>query len=174
MGLDTVISELNRLRSAGIIGNYAIGGAVGAQRYIEPGTTDDVDVFVIVTGPAANSLAPLQSVYADLISHGAKEDGPYLVIGGEPVQVLTDAGPLYTDAIHNARSHPFGSEIGRIMAPEHLAAIALQTGRSKDKLRLLQFIEHGVLNMQALEELVNRFELAGKWSSFQSAFLTTK
>jgi hypothetical protein len=60
------------------------------------------------------------------------------------------------------------------MTPEHLAAIALETGRSKDKLRLLQFIESGKLNMRALEDLATRFGLAGKWSSFQSTFLTTK
>lgn len=174
MALETVISELNRLRSAGIIGDYAFGGAVGAQLYIEPGTTHDVDVFVIVTEPDASSLAPLQSIYSDLILHGAKQDHEYLVIGGEPLQVLTDANPLYTDAIKNARSDAIGNEIGRFMTPEHLAAIALETGRNKDKLRLLQFIENGVLNMPAFEDLVNRFGLGDKWNSFQSAFLTTK
>ena len=42
-----VISELNRVREAGLIEEYAIGGAVGALAYLEAAATEDVDVFVV-------------------------------------------------------------------------------------------------------------------------------
>ena len=135
-------------------------------------STEDVDVFVFLTGPGANSLSPLSGVYADLIARGAKESGAYLEIGGWPVQVLLPMNPLYEDAILSARTAPFGTEIGRVMGPEHLAAIALQTGRPKDKLRLLEFINTGVLDSTTFEALLARFGLTDKWNSFQSTFLT--
>jgi hypothetical protein len=44
-------------------------------------------------------------------------------------------------------------EAVRVFTAEHLAAIALQTGRSKDKLRLLQFVESGVLDAAKFQDM---------------------
>ena len=41
------LSEINELRAAGLIGQYAIGGAMGATFYLEPISTYDLDIFVI-------------------------------------------------------------------------------------------------------------------------------
>jgi hypothetical protein len=169
-----VIVELNRLRAAGLIDDYAIGGSIGAQQYITPMATEDIDVFVVLTGPHANSLAPLRDVYADLTSRGVEEKGAHLVIGGWPVQFLPGTKPLYQDAIVHARPRVFEGETGQVMSPEHLAAIALDTGRGKDKLRLIEFMNNGVLDMRAFEDLIQKFGLTDKWNSFQSNFLTTR
>lgn len=40
------LEMINRLRADGVIGKYAIGGAVGATFYLEPSATLDVDIFV--------------------------------------------------------------------------------------------------------------------------------
>ena len=37
---------INQMQADGVIGKYAIGGAVGAMLYLEPAATLDVDVFV--------------------------------------------------------------------------------------------------------------------------------
>jgi hypothetical protein len=37
------------------------------------------------------------------------------------------------------------------MSPKHLAAIALQTGRAKNHIRLLQFLEHGAVDRKKLQ-----------------------
>ncbi len=37
---------VNRMQAEGVIGAYAIDGAVGATFYVEPMATMDVDVFV--------------------------------------------------------------------------------------------------------------------------------
>ena len=63
MGIGEVVSELNRLRADGIIATYAIGGAVAAQAYIAPMSTEDVDVFVVVASEQATSLNPLKLIY---------------------------------------------------------------------------------------------------------------
>ena len=172
MALADVIVELNRLQADGRIASYAIGGAVAAQAYITPMSTEDVDVFVVIAGAEAMSLAPLRHIYADLISRGAKPNGGHLEIGGWPVLLLSPAGPLYDVAIAGARSVPIDGHSARIMGPEHLAAIALQTGRGKDLVRLDEFIKTGALDMTHFGTLVEQFGLTEKWDKFQSQFLT--
>jgi len=57
------------------------------------------------------------------------------------------------------------------LAAEYLAALALQTGRAKDKARLLQFIEAHALDRKKFEELVERHGLTDTWREFQRQFL---
>src|SRR5258706_10672269 len=40
------IQAINQMQADGVIGKYAIGGAVGATFYLEPAATLDVDIFV--------------------------------------------------------------------------------------------------------------------------------
>ena len=53
----------------------------------------------------------------------------------------------------------------------HLAALALQTGRAKDKARLLQFIEAGALDGERFQSVIKRHGLLAKWKLFQQQFL---
>lgn len=57
------------------------------------------------------------------------------------------------------------------MTAEHLAAIALQTGRAKDKARLLQFIEAGVLDAARFQAILVRHGLVADWQKFERQFL---
>ena len=170
MAIADVIVEMNRLQTEGRIASYALGGAVAAQAYITPMSTEDVDVFVVIAGAEATSLAPLRLIYADLISRGAKPDREYLEIGGWPVQLLPPAGPLYDAAIAGARTVPLDGQSARIMGPEHLAAIALQTGRGKDLVRLDEFITTGAIDMPLFNILVEQFGLTEKWNRFRLQF----
>jgi hypothetical protein len=45
------LTEINALREAGIIGESAIGGAIGATFYLEPISTFDLDIFVLFDHP---------------------------------------------------------------------------------------------------------------------------
>lgn len=173
MAIQDVVSELNRIKAAGLIADYAVGGAIAAQAYIETSSTEDVDVFVVVSEPAASSLDSLNTVWPDLIAHGAKQlPGGYLEIGGWPVQLLHFGQPLYDDAIANAQTNDFGgNQVGRIMRPVHLAAIALATGRVKDYGRVDEFIRQNKVSRADLEALVERFGLRERWNTFRSKFL---
>ena len=173
MPIQQVIFELNRIQAAGLISAYAIGGAVAAQAYIETASTVDVDVFVAFGKNATSSLAPLADIWADLVSHGAKADDGYLVIGDWPVQFLPPGTPLYDDAISNARTKDFGGEMGRITGPEHFAAIALATGRDKDYPRVAEFISTGNVDLPTLMALIERFGLTDRWKVFQTRFPAT-
>ncbi len=172
MPIQDVISELNRIQTAGLISAYAIGGAVAASVYIEVGATVDVDVFVVFGSDGAHTLAPLGPIWADLTSRGAKEDGQYLVIGDWPVQFLPPGTPLYDDAIRNACTQRFGDHEGRVMGPEHLAAIALATGRAKDYARVHEFFLRGKIDMDSLRRLIEQFGLQSQWTIFEKRFLT--
>lgn len=50
--------------------------------------------------------------------------------------------------------------------------IALQTGRTKDKARLLQFIEEGALDSGRFQDIVRRHDLMDAWATFERQFLT--
>jgi hypothetical protein len=39
---------LNQMVSEGAIDNYALAGAIGAMLYVEPFSTEDIDVLVVV------------------------------------------------------------------------------------------------------------------------------
>lgn len=52
-----------------------------------------------------------------------------------------------------------------------IAAIALQTGRAKDKARLLQFIEAAALDAPRFQTIVTRHGLAAAWHRFEQQFL---
>ena len=59
----------------------------------------------------------------------------------------------------------------RVFSAEHLACIALETGRPKDKARLLQFIEAGILDEPVLRAMMIRHNLEEKWRRFEDQFL---
>jgi hypothetical protein len=60
----------------------------------------------------------------------------------------------------------------RVFTADHLAAIALQTGRAKDKSRLLQFVESGSLSTIAFQQILQRHGLQEKWERFTLQFLS--
>jgi hypothetical protein len=45
-------------------------------------------------------------------------------------------------------------------------------GRAKDKTRLLQFTESGVLDAARFRDILTRHHLAGAWQNFERQFLT--
>jgi hypothetical protein len=170
VSINKVVSELNRILDDGLVSNYAIGGAVAAQAYIETSSTEDIDAFVVVSGDEAKGLAPLSRIWADLVAHGAKQDGQYLIIGSWPLQLLISEDQLYKEAIAAARSIDFDGQSARVMLPHHLAAIALKTGRSKDYQRVAEFLSQGSTTVAQIDDLVQRFGLHEGWSRYLTRF----
>lgn len=99
-------------------------------------------------------------------------EGEYFLIGGWPVQFLPPHSPLVDEALAKASSLKIDDDPVSVMTAEHLAAIALELGRPKDKARLLQFMDEGALDMATFEDIVNRYQLAPKWLIFQTQFLS--
>lgn len=166
-----VLAAINQMRRDGIIDRYAIGGAVGATFYLEPVATLDVDVFVSFHPEPGQLLASSRPIFDYLTRRGASVDGEYLVIAGWPVQFLPPSGPLGEEGLAEAVETLVDGEPASVFTAEHLAAIALQTGRAKDKARLLQFFEAGILDMEKFQSLIERHDLLEKWRRFELQFL---
>ena len=163
------LAEINALRDAGIIGQSAIGGAMGATFYLEPISTFDLDIFVLFEGrPLILTLSP---IYAFLKARGHEADGEAILIHGWPVQFLPAETPLLREAVEQAREIDFEGVPTRVMTAEHLMAIALQTGRAKDFARLLAFKEAKVADSAVLRELLNRHHLTDAWERFEKRYL---
>ena len=172
MGLREVIEVLNQMQADGVIGRYAIGGAVGATFYLEPVATLDVDIFVAFRSEPGSLLISPQPIFDYLKKQGGVMEGEYIVVAGWPVQFLPPNSPLVEEALARAVEKDVAGTPARVFSAEHLAAIALQTGRAKDKSRLLQFIEAGALDAPRFQEIVSRHGLADAWKRFGQQFLS--
>ena len=171
MGIKEVIEILNRMRADGVIERYAIGGAVGATFYLEPVATLDVDVFVEFHAEPGSAIISPKPIFEYLRDRGCTMEGEYIVIAGWPVQFLPAGSPLLQEALAASVEKDVDGTGARVFTPEHIAVIALDTGRAKDKARVLQFIEAGVLNLERLQEIIARHGLTGHWQQFERQFL---
>jgi hypothetical protein len=165
------LEAINQMQADGVIGNYAIGGAVGATFYLAPAATIDLDVFVTLPVASTGLLATLSPIYEYLKSRGGKVQDEYIVIGGWPVQFLPPNDDLEQDAVKQAVSTAVEGVRTWVMSAEHLVAIALKTGRAKDHNRILQFVEQDMVDMEKLIGILEQHRLAPKWKQFEVKFL---
>jgi hypothetical protein len=86
--MKVTLELINQMQSQGVVGRYAIGGAVGATFYLEPAATFGLDVFVILPTTQSRSLLSLSPIYEFLTARGGRVEGEHVTIGGWPVQFL--------------------------------------------------------------------------------------
>ncbi|MCX6967795.1 MAG: hypothetical protein NTZ46_08480 [Verrucomicrobia bacterium] len=169
MGMEKTFFVLNEMQTANIIGRYAIGGAVAAFFYIEPGTTFDLDVF-IAWEPGAGGLLDFGPIYSYLMARGYQPEREAIMIEGWAVQFLPPGSALTKEALEAAQPVTVGETPIHIFTKEHLMAICLETGRPKDIARLVQFVQEGEPDMDQFLGILNRHGLRGKWQNFQARF----
>jgi hypothetical protein len=165
------LALINQMRADGIIGRYAIGGAVAATFYLEPAATLDVDIFVALPASAGGSLLSLSPIYDYLKARGGTVQDEHIVIGDWPVQFLPASDPLELEALNEAVPTTVENVPTWVMTSEHLAAIALRTGRAKDHSRILQFFEQGAIDGKKLRSVIERHGLSAKWRQFERRYL---
>lgn len=175
MAMEGTLGVINRMETDGIIGRYAIGGAVAAFNYIEVSTTDDLDILVSfddAPGTVASGLITLGPLTAYLADRGYSEwrkEG--VVIDGWPVQFLPVANDLDAEALAEAQDiildvNPDVRVPTRVLSAEHLMANAIRVGRPKDFIRVSQFIEEKAFDPNRLKEILARFALVDAWTAF--------
>jgi hypothetical protein len=163
------LEAINQMQADGVIGKYAIGGAVGATFYLEPAATVDIDIFV--TLPTARGLLTLTPIYEYLKARGGVEQDEYIVLDGWPVQFLPPANELEQEAIENSIEVIVEGVRTRFMTAEHLVALALRTGRAKDYNRIMQFVEQNAVDRKKLQSVLERYGLTAKWNQFEQKYL---
>ncbi len=155
------LATLNTLEAEGIIGRYAIGGAVGLLFYTEPVLTDDMDIFC--HWPQTELLTSLAPVYARLQEMGYQPDGQYMSIEGVLVQFLLPPTPLVEEALENAVQVTVEGVETRVLQYEYLLAIMTQTNRPKDRSNITTALDSASPDDARLREILQKYNLLDKW-----------
>ncbi len=165
------LEMVNRAQTDGIIGKYAIGGAVGATFYLEPSATADVDIFVMLPTAPGSSLLSLAPIYEYLTALGCRADGERIIVGDWPVQFLPVRSGLEQEALAEAVEADVEGVRTWVLGAEHLVALALEAGRAKDYARIVQFLEQDAVDPDKLNRILMRNGLVPKWEQFERKYL---
>ena len=176
MGMQRTLDVINQMEADGVIGRYAIAGAVAAYNYIEPAVTSDLDILLIFNNspsgqtPALISLEPIHSYLRAKGYDEHRKEG--IVIEGWPVQFIPVANSLDAEALAQAEDIELEVNRGealvktRVLRPEHLVANALRVGRPQDLIRIAQFLQEEAVDIPTLCALLERHSLRDPWLSF--------
>ncbi len=159
-----VIEEITR---RGIFKAYAIGGGIAATYYIEPVLTYDLDIFFI---PAKEGLDVLAPIYEYAKERGFSTQAESILIEGFPVQFIPAYNDLVREAVENASTLKYRDVEAKVVTAEYLAAIALQTGRAKDRERVIRLLDEAVIDRTVLGRILESFGLADKFKKLEQQF----
>ena len=168
MDTKKVLEVLNGMEDEGVIQGYALAGAVGAAVYLEPFYTKDLDVFVALE--QKGTLIDLSAIYGYLTARGFETKGQWAVIGGWDVEFLPPYSPLTEEALREATVIPWENTKVRVIRPEYLVAICLETGRGKDYERIARFIEQDAFDTAVLKRILAEHRLLEKWEQFMRRY----
>ena len=157
------LQVLNELEKQVVFSRYAIGGAMAATFYTEPFLTFDLDVFVVMP-QTTGGLLTLAPLYDALRARGySEQENECIMIEGVPVQFLPAYNALLEEALNDAQEIMYEDVPARVLRSEHLLAICLQTGRSKDRERVRILREQAKLDQNFLADVLRRYQLEDKW-----------
>ena len=154
--LADVLRAANNLVTAGLIEDWALGGALAAIYYVEPFTTYDADIFFIPKDKGLTAGVP--AIYAHLEAQGWEVEREHLLIRGFPVQFLAASG-LTEEAVREAVRIEYEGVPAKVFRAEHIVAIAASVGRAKDKVRIEQLLQQADIDQSRLENILQRHKL---------------
>ena len=154
--LADVLRAANELVAAGLIEDYALGGALAAIYYVEPFTTYDADIIFIAAQQGLSAGIP--AIYFHLQERGWRIEREHLLVKGFPVQFLAASG-LTEEAVREARPIEYEGVSAKVFCPEHIIAIAASVGRHKDLARIEQLLEEAQIDRTRLDDILARYNL---------------
>jgi hypothetical protein len=163
-----VFALLNEMIRDGVLENYAVAGAIGAMFYVEPFSTQDIDVLVMTPEDRLVIELPGRDYLKARGYTEFRNEG--IVIEDWPVQFLPATTQLEREAYLNAEISSLDQVPVRVALPEHLVAIMLSVGRPKDLARVEMFLSQDAVNIEALEDLIQRHGLTEKWDAYKRKF----
>ncbi|CAN5795750.1 hypothetical protein BH20VER1_BH20VER1_00410 [soil metagenome] len=118
-------------------------------------------------------IVDLSPIYEYLEKRGGAREREYIVYADTPIQfLLPEPNSLTSEALAAAVEKDVDGSAVHVFTAEHLAAIALQANRGKDKTRLVEFIEEGALNMDQFKQILERHDLVPRWEQFERTILS--
>src|SRR5438874_7878755 len=151
-----VLRAANELVSAGLIEDYALGGALAAIYYVEPFTTYDADIFFVSNDKTLS--AGLPAIYRYLQSKGWRVEREHLLFKDFPVQFLAASG-LTEEAVRSAKRIEYEGVPAKVFRPEYIIAIAASVGRHKDFARIEQMLDQVKIDKLLLDDILRRYNL---------------
>ena len=154
--LADVLRAANELVSAGLIKDYALGGALAAIYYTEPVATYDADIIFVASDKTLSAGIP--AIYSHLQSKGWRVEREHLLIKDFPVQFLAASG-LTEEAVCEARQIEYEGVPAKVFRPEYIIAIAASVGRHKDLARIEQLMSQAEIDKSLLDGILRRHNL---------------
>jgi hypothetical protein len=154
--LADVLRAANELVSAGLIEDYALGGALAAIYYTEPVTTYDADIVFVASDQTLSAGIP--AIYSHLKSKGWRVEREHLLIKDFPVQFLAASG-LSEEAVREAKQVEYEGVPAKVFRPEYIIAIAASVGRHKDLARIEQLMTQAKIDKALLDDVLRRYNL---------------
>jgi hypothetical protein len=154
--LADVLRAANELVSAGLIEDYALGGALAAIYYTEPFATYDADIIFISSDKTLSAGIP--AIYSHLQSKGWHVEREHLIIKDFPVQFLAASG-LTEEAVRKAKRIEYDGVPAKVFSPEYIIAIAASVGRHKDLARIEQLMTQAKVDRALLDDILRRHNL---------------
>lgn len=173
MALRKTIEVVARLAEQGVIKQYAIAGAVAAMYYVEPKTTQDLDILISIRDFEEHKsglilLKPIEDALARMGYTDRTDVG--ITVEGWPVQFLPASSELDEAGLAAAAEVEIkvdGQLVrARILRAEYIVATALKVGRLKDLARVEEFLDLKAVDLKALKAVLDRFDLMPAWKAF--------
>lgn len=164
--MEKTFKIINQLKKEGIIKDYAVAGAVASIFYIEPITTYDLDIMIVLD-EENSALVSLSPIYDWFKNKGFLFDKEHIIIKDIPVQFIPSYNDLVDEAIINSLDKKFENTEIKVISPEYLIAIMLNTFRQKDKERILRFTEESEINLEKLNVIMEKYKLTDKYKSLK-------
>lgn len=167
--MEKTIKIINELYKERLIKNYAIAGGIATIFYVEPVLTYDLDIFFVPSNQERD-LATLSSIYGWFEKRGYKPYKEHVMIEGIPVQFIPVYNELVEDAVNNVVEIKYKNTETRILRPEYLMAIMLQTFRPKDKERIIKLLDEANIERDFLEKILQKHNLKEKFERFMRLY----
>ena len=163
--MDRALRIINGLQKSGIIKAYAIGGGIAATFYIEPVLTYALDIFFVPSTEGMDVLSPL---YRELKKKGCRAEKEIVLIEGVAVQFIPVYNDLVKEAVETAVESTYKRVRAKILRPEYLMVIALQTNRPKDRERAAMLLEQAKFDSKTLARLLKSYGLSKRFQKLKA------
>ena len=168
--MKNTLKVINELKEKGLIRDYAIGGAIGVLKWVEPFFTRDLDIFVILPEePEGKKLITLSPIYEYLKKRGYIWKEHWIIVEDIPVDIFP-VDELEKRAEEEAKETEYEGVKTKVITPEYLIALFLRAGRDKDIRKIQMLWEQTKIDEKKLREILNKYGLTENFAKFRERY----
>lgn len=162
-----IFKLLEQMEKEGILSQWAIGGSIGVMFYTEPYLTKDIDIFLYVK-PTRTGLIDMGFIYNWLRDKGySKFKGQSIIVEDWLVDFIPTKEGLIDEAVFKTNIFKINNIKIKVMPPEYLIALALESGRKQDYAKVEKILQQSNINKKKLTRILKKFGLYEKWGTYE-------